>query len=593
MTERAARGPIASLRPWLSRRSSRQRLALLFGFALAVRVLYLTQIEDSPFFGVPLGDGQAYDAWAVEIGRDFWGKQAFFQAPLYPYFLAAIYGVFGHDLLAVRELQLLLGASSCVLLARATSCFFSERIGLLSGLVLAVYGPALFFDGIVQKSSVDLFLGCWLLFCLARAEERDARRFPALAGVALGCLALTRETALIWAPCLLLWFALRVQRSELAAAWRRQMLPFCLGIALVLAPVALRNYAVSGQFFLTTSQFGQNFYIGNNPTADGTYQSLRFGHGGAAFERQDALELAEAASGRKLNRSEVSSYWSGRAWQFIEQHPIQWLGLLLKKSLLVWSARELPDSDEPLVYADTSWLLRASSWAFGFATLFPLSLAGAASPRGRPRLLLFGLLSLSLAASTALFFVNARYRYPLVPLLIPFAVVGVSETLRSIRTKDRALLLKLGAAAAIGLAIAGWDLAPRQQPRATAYYDLGVSLEGLGRPRDAVASYRQALLAHPDFVEAHINLGSLLAQNGDFDEAAAHERAALKLRPDDALAHANLGNILLEGHQLADAARHYQRALELDPSQPQAKDGLAALNDELRQQLAQPHTPQK
>ena len=62
-----------------------------------------------------------------------------------------------------------------------------------------------------------------------------------------------------------------------------------------------RNYSVDGGFYLTTSQFGSNFYIGNNPNADGTYASIRFGRGAPEFERLDATEVAEESVGRTLS----------------------------------------------------------------------------------------------------------------------------------------------------------------------------------------------------------------------------------------------------------------------------------------------------
>ena len=49
---------------------------------------------------------------------------------------------------------------------------------------------------------------------------------------------------------------------------------FALGLALVLGPVALRNYVIGDTFALTTSQLGTNFYIGNNPDATGIYVPL-------------------------------------------------------------------------------------------------------------------------------------------------------------------------------------------------------------------------------------------------------------------------------------------------------------------------------
>ena len=73
------------------------------------------------------------------------------------------------------------------------------------------------------------------------------------------------------------------------------------GLAVVLLPVAARNYSVGGGLYLTTSQFGSNLYIGNNPTADGTYASIRFGRGAPEFERIDATEVAEEAVGHSAD----------------------------------------------------------------------------------------------------------------------------------------------------------------------------------------------------------------------------------------------------------------------------------------------------
>lgn len=561
----------------------RRRLVLVFALALAIRLVYFFQARDSPFFDTLLGDAQAYDAWAIEIGRDFWGKEPFFQAPLYPYFLAAIYRVFGHDPDAVRMIQALLGSGACVLLAEAGRSFFSERVGLLAGVLLACYAPALFFEGILQKASLDLFLTTLLLLLLGRVLRGARQRDLLLTGVALGLLALTRENSMIWLPIVLVWLALR-ERQALASFARTRAAPLLLGVTLVLGPVALRNYAVSGQLIVTTSQFGQNFYIGNNPDADGTYRSLRFGHGGAQFERTDAIELAEQATGSKLDASEVSHYWSNRAWSFIGSSPLRWSKLMLKKWLLVWNARELPDSDEPAVYEDASWLLAGLDRVLSFGTLFPIALVGAVLASNAGRLLHW--LALGLSASIALFFVVERYRYPLVPILLLFAAFALLRVHELWRERNSPALAGALGVAALGVLVSRVELVPPVLARATAYYDLGVSLEADDRVERAQASYERALSANPNFVEAHINLGALLARSGKLDTAAQHERAALELRPEDALAHALLGNVLFEQGRLTDAESHYRSALRADPAQAQARDGLSALRDE--QQRARP-----
>ena len=58
----------------------------------------------------------------------------------------------------VRAVQAILGAISCVLLGYAAKEFFNQRAGIIAALLLAIYPPAIFFDGLIQKSSLDLFL---------------------------------------------------------------------------------------------------------------------------------------------------------------------------------------------------------------------------------------------------------------------------------------------------------------------------------------------------------------------------------------------------------------------------------------------------
>jgi tetratricopeptide (TPR) repeat protein len=68
----------------------------------------------------------------------------------------------------------------------------------------------------------------------------------------------------------------------------------------------------------------------------------------------------------------------------------------------------------------------------------------------------------------------------------------------------------------------------------------------LGKVREAIAHYEEALRIDPDLVEAHYNLGVALEKAGRVPEAMQHYQQALKLRPDitaarDALARLRAG----------------------------------------------------
>jgi 4-amino-4-deoxy-L-arabinose transferase-like glycosyltransferase len=583
-------GPLARLRAAVSRASDARLALFLFLAGFAVRLVYVLEIGGTEWGRVLVGDATAYDAWARTIaGGDWIGHEVFYQAPLYPYVLAVVYTLVGPSATAVRVLQAALGGASCVLLAAAGRRFFSRGVGLASGLVLALYGPAIFFAGLVHKMALDLFFTTFLLYALARVGEPSAargdvgppRRWLVLAGAGLGCLALTRENALAWLPVLLAWLAwrdrARLPRAGRAIGW------FLAGTLLVLGPVAARNAALGGVPLVTTSQAGVNFYLGNNADADGTYTPLRFGHGSFAQERADAIELAESARGRTLSPAEVSSYWSERAWSWISEHPGAWLRLLARKWMLVWGAREIPDSDEPAVYRDASLVLRAT-WPLSFGVLGPLALLGiVASLRARRDAgvgVLVALLLVS-AASTAAFLVFGRYRVPMVPLAALFAVVGAGHLVALAR--ERPLRPRAAGAAfgLVGLAVVAsrFPRADEGHPRAMAHYNLGVTLEGMGELERAADAYRAAVAADADFEEAHVNLGALLARGGDFEGGIREETAALRAKPDDVTAHTDLANALLESGRLDEAERHYQAALRVDPDFPSARAGLEMLQD--------------
>src|SRR4030095_12505129 len=78
----------------------------IFVLALAVRLIHVWQIRNAPFFSVLMGDSRAYDEWAQQIALGDWlGRDVFYQAPLYPYFLGTLYAIAGRDLLLVRLAQ--------------------------------------------------------------------------------------------------------------------------------------------------------------------------------------------------------------------------------------------------------------------------------------------------------------------------------------------------------------------------------------------------------------------------------------------------------------------------------------------------------
>jgi 4-amino-4-deoxy-L-arabinose transferase-like glycosyltransferase len=543
--------------------------AALFAFALALRAVYLAELHGSLLFTELFGDGQQYDAWAREIAAGDWlGKEVFYQSPLYPYFLGTLYTFLGRDLLLVRAVQAVLGALSCVLVAAAGTRWAGRWAGLAAGLFVAVHPPAIFFDGLIQKASLDLFLTAALLALLAAFQARPRARTLAAAGAVLALLTLNRENARVLYAVVLPWLALGF--PKLPALRRAGLaLVFLAAAGAVVFPVAWRNRRIGGEWLTSTSQLGPNLWMGNHAGASGLYVPLVPGRGDARAERADATRLAEEATGRKLAPGEVSDYWVGRVLEFVRAEPIAWLRLLAWKAYLTFHGYELADSESFDVFASQSRLLRALSPPLGFGFLVVWAVLGmwATRRRWRELALLYGVIA-TFAAGVALFFVFARYRHPLVAPLAVFAGAALAALPIDLASAAGRRAWLWGAAlAALALVAVHWPLPASYRDDEVTWYNLGITLlEAGGRDAEAARCLEEALRRNGDFGSARYQLGRAYAQLGRISEAERELAAAVRLAP--ALPDARYGyaTLLLRRDPTSrEALAHLERAVALAP----------------------------
>jgi tetratricopeptide (TPR) repeat protein len=551
-------------------------LAVL-ALALTVRLLHVFQMRAAPLFTVLMGDSRGYDDWARRLaGGDWIGTEVFYQAPLYPYFLGVIYAIAGPDPFVVRIVQAVIGALSCVALAYAGWRLFSRPVGIAAGVVLALYPTAIFFDALIQKSVLDLFFTSLSLAVIAAIAAGTERWRAAwfLLGLCVAALSLARENALLLAALVIVW-----------ALIRRALAPTLLviaGMAVLFVPVAARNAAVGGGFYLTTSQFGSNFFIGNNPRSDGTYMSLRPGRGAPEFERQDATELAQEAVGRRLTPGEVSDYWFDHSRAYIQSEPRAWLRLMARKAALLVNGSEMLDTESQESHAEHSAVLALTSLVGHFGLLVPLALFGAivAWPRRSELWIVYAALALY-AASVVAFFVMARYRHPMLPFLVLFAAAGIAGAVQFVKDASRrrvAVALVMVGVAAI---ITNREMLSSPLMQAITEHNLATALQEEGRTDEAIAHYQRALSIRPDYAPAYNNLGTALMAKGEHAAAVAAFRQSLRLQPQSASARQlladatyDLGSALIERGAFAQAEAPLREAIELDPRYAEAHNNL-------------------
>ncbi len=508
-----------------------------------------------------MGDADGYHAWARTITDGNWlGNEVFYQAPLYPYFLALVYTILGDSHLIVAVCQCILGAFACVFLTDATWKMFSKPTGIAAGLMLSVYAPAIFFDGLIQKSSLDLFLMCVTIWLLSRAQPIPTWKWSMVLGAVIGLLILTRENSLIFIFVILFWMLVHYRHDRRASLACASL--FLAGTASVLLPVAIRNQVVGGEFHLTTSQFGPNFYIGNNEHASGFYQPLVDDRGNVRFERADATRLAEEDLRRKLSPAEVSDYWSGLVFDYIRSQPLDWTRLMFRKFSFVWNSVEITDTEDQYTHAEWSLPLRVTGPLFHFGVLVPFATFGLyVTSRQRNQLWIFYLLTVAYAASVVSFYVMSRYRFPLVPLLIPFAAVGLIQGYDFIRSSSRLMVsMALVTTTAVTL-FCNWPILDKMSMYSVTQFNLGTHFETEGKPKQAAQHYRRSLKYHPDDATAHFNLGEVLLQQGNLTEAITHFQRALQIRPDFSRVHFRLGSVFAQQGNFQAAVASFQEVI--------------------------------
>ena len=526
-----------------------------------MRSIYLFEIKDVGVFSLLLGDAKSYARWAQEISGGQWlGDKVFYQAPLYPYFLAVYYYLFGQNPFVIRLIQIFLGATACLLIARAGRHFFSNPVGLLAGFLLAIYPTAIFFDGLIQKAVLNLFFMTLLLFVLGRAHTQPSGKLWFASGMVLGCLGLTRENALILAVPIGFWLVNRYRSDD--KKWYAACCLFLLGLSIVLFPVTLRNKIVGGDFALTTSQFGPNFYMGNHHNASGMYEPLRGGRGSWKHEQQDAVELAEEALGRDLSPKDVSRYWTQKTLAEILTRPVDWFRLMGKKWLLFWNYIENGDTESIYAYESWSKILNILGGFFHFGVLASLSIFGIClTAKDYRKLWLLHLLVIFYTASVTLFFIFSRYRLPIVPLLVMFSAAGLANGFLLARRKKVKMLSLAAAITVFGAIVINWKIIPQDQAHFKALSLSNMCTESLvvGQTRQAVEYCLQSLTINSRNIKVLNNLGAALIEERRFDEAIPVLERALKINPYLAKSHHNLGVALSQiGASQAAAYRHRQ-----------------------------------
>jgi tetratricopeptide (TPR) repeat protein len=526
--------------------------------ALAVRLVVVAQLQGHPLLR-PSGvlDDAVYVKLAQQAAGGDWalGPGAYYVSPLYLYFLAALFRL-GAAPVHAQVVQTLLGAVAVLLVAHTAERLFERRAARVAASLCALTGVFVFNEALLLQSALDPFLAALALERLSAAlsAPRPARWMAA--GAAFGLLGLNRPNALLAAAAVAV---LVVLTGRTRAALARAAL-LAGGMAAVLLPVAVRNRVVAGEWLLVSSHGGLNFWIGNSPRADGTYQAPPGIAPSIEGQSRDMRRIAEAAAGRPLGDGAVSAHFYGLAWRWIRERPADAARLFARKLAYTLHAAEIP-----LNYSFAYWareeptLLRALP--VGAWLLLPLGLAGFFVPRTLERraFAVWASFVPAYALAVAAFFVASRYRLPILVALCVTAGGAASALWTALNTRAWTALRVAAAVAAAALALAFWPWGV-DDGAADERAERALHLIVDGRGEEARALLARTLPAHRDPALLQYRVGRAWLDAGQPAAAVPYFEQALAAAPGQGEVHLVLGQALLRLQRPAEAVPHLRQA---------------------------------
>ncbi len=531
-----------------------------------IRVLYLMIYYSDPQWGQLVVDSLFHHRWATAIGSgEILGKEPFFRAPLYIYIIGGLYGLLGPSLWAARIFGHLAGLLSIYVTYRLTEKLFGSKAAIIAAIIHALYPIAIYFEGELLVDSLLMLLIETSLLVFLIALERRSKRVLFWGGILIGLAAITKAIVLALIPLFLvmLFLTYRDFKTTLGAG-----LLFLAAVIIPIAPVTARNYFTGGDWVPIASSGGINFFIGNNESANGYSASLPPPLRNS-WVIQDIEYLAEKETGREMKPSEISDFYYDKGWAWIKGHPVDFILLYLKKLHIGFNNLEISNNRNINLFFRGNLILK--SIPLNFALIFALTFFTVVSLTigkgwNYPRLFILSYMIIFMLI-LAFFFINARFRLPVLPLMFAFGAWAASEIFDGIRKfkidKAGGIALTLALAVFFYSRVSLPEVSP-DDIKSGLFNQANYYLNH-GDYARAAELYQRIIKENPHYPDVNLNLGAAFLKMGQTETAEKYFLQELKSHPRQARAYSNLASIYYLKKDFLRALELVERALKERP----------------------------
>lgn len=429
-------------------KDNKKTVLFLFLLALGARLIYVFFFEQYPLMQDDLyyniiaknilqGNGFSYDSANPAASR----------GPLYPLFLAVTYFVFGHDYNAVRVLQAIIGAITCVLIYLIGKKAFNAAIGCYASLIAAIYPALVGFSGFLFSETLAAFLlSLAILFYFFSIDKKTLFMFI-ITGLIFGLLILCYPKFL-FLPFI---FGLSVYFfNKFRMGFFKYFLGLIVGVVFAVTPWTLRNFNKFGKFIPVATGAGTTLWYATLPQDNIEWQ----------FNREPLLsEFKRFFRDPQSHFEQEEFFFSVRTNEFfarkalnnIRSKPLLFFKLSAKRFFRQWFSSN-GNSFYMLRGTIGSYLLNKNYGILFTKILLALFQAyiilfgclGILTEFNSQKKNIFSPILLSILYSSiinSIFITEARYQIPVLGLLFIYAAVGSRWAfLRISKTKELSLI---------------------------------------------------------------------------------------------------------------------------------------------------------
>ncbi len=212
-----------------------------------------------------------------------------------------------------------------LLIFKTSQSIFNQSTARFAELITGLYPPLIYYCTKFVPTTIFLFLLSLTIYLLLSSDNRIFLH-SLFTGIVSGLTILCEPVALAIYPSIFLWFFIKKKINFF------KMLLIIIFSFIILVPWTIRNYNLHKKFIPVTTQFGVNFWIGNNPSATGTdYYNVK------SIEREEYILMTHTLpfnvmdSLSKMTEIERTNFYIKDALNFIRREPVKFVALTIKK----------------------------------------------------------------------------------------------------------------------------------------------------------------------------------------------------------------------------------------------------------------------